>query len=186
MATEYRELNAVIKAIWSVKISPDAEIFNALKRAIEEEVKNIEPADVRPVVYCKDCKHSDTFSPDYTEATFPLKCLSVRYGGVFPLCFCEHGERNGGADGVGERLERLEQLEKLLPVRPGDVVYETDGIRVYRHTVRRIVFDCGTFAFDEDAIANGNVFLTEREAEMAAGLFREPEAGTGDSSPTAL
>lgn len=50
MATEYRELNAVIKAIWSVKISPDAEIFNALKRAIEEEVKNIEPADVRPVV----------------------------------------------------------------------------------------------------------------------------------------
>ena len=50
MATEYRELNAVIRAIWSVKISPDAEIFNALKRAIEEEVKNIEPADVRPVV----------------------------------------------------------------------------------------------------------------------------------------
>lgn len=49
-ATEYRELNAVIRAIWSVKISPDAEIFNALKRAIEEEVKNIEPADVRPVV----------------------------------------------------------------------------------------------------------------------------------------
>ena len=50
MATEYRELNAVIKAIWSVKISPNAEIFNAIKRAIEEEVKNIEPANVQPVV----------------------------------------------------------------------------------------------------------------------------------------
>ncbi len=85
------------------------------------------------------------------------------------------------ADGVGERLEKLEQLEKLLPVRPGDVVYETDGVRVYRRTVRRIVFDCGTFAFDEDAIANGNVFLTEREAEQAAGLFREVEDVTGEN-----
>lgn len=49
MATEYRELNAVIKAIWGVKVTPNAEIFNALKKAIEEEVKNIEPADVWPV-----------------------------------------------------------------------------------------------------------------------------------------
>lgn len=79
------------------------------------------------------------------------------------------------------QFEKLEQLEKLLPVRPGDVVYETDGIRVYRHTVRRIVFDCGTFAFDEDALANGNVFLTEREAEQAAGLFRKPEDMTGEN-----
>lgn len=63
-----------------------------------EKLKQIPTADVRPVVYCKDCKHSDTFSPDCTEATFPLKCLSVRYGGVFPLWFCEHGERKGGAD----------------------------------------------------------------------------------------
>ena len=55
-------------------------------------------ADVRPVVYCKDCKHSDAFSSDCAESTFPLKCLSVRYGGVFPLCFCEHGERNSGSD----------------------------------------------------------------------------------------
>lgn len=153
MATEYRELNAVIRAIWSVKISPDAEIFNALKRAIEEEVKNIEPADVGPVdkickVQLEDC---------------------IRAIREFPA-----------ADGVGERLEKLEQLEKLLPVRPGDVVYETDGIRVYRRTVRRIVFDCGTFAFDEDAIANGNVFLTERDAEQAAGVFRKAEAGTGE------
>lgn len=58
----------------------------------------IPAADVRPVVYCKDCKHSDAFSSDCAESTFPLKCLSVRYGGVFPLCFCEHGERNSGSD----------------------------------------------------------------------------------------
>jgi len=50
-------------------------------------------ADVRPVVLCRDCKHSDTFAPDCTEATFPLKCLSIRYGGVYPNWFCEHGEK---------------------------------------------------------------------------------------------
>ena len=58
----------------------------------------IPTADVRPVVLCKDCKHSDTFSPDCTEATFPLKCLSIRYGGVYPDWFCEHGERWMKAD----------------------------------------------------------------------------------------
>lgn len=53
----------------------------------------IPAADVRPVVLCRDCKHSDTFVPDCTEATFPLKCLSIRYGGVYPNWFCEHGEK---------------------------------------------------------------------------------------------
>ena len=94
---------------------------------------------------------------------------------------CIRAIKEFSAADADERIEQLEQLEKLLPVRPGDVVFETDGIRVYWHTVRRIIFDCGAFAFDEDAVANGNVFLTEREAEMAAGLFREPEDGTGDS-----
>lgn len=45
------------------------------------------------IVRCEDCKHSDTFAPDCTEATFPLKCLSIRYGGVYPNWFCEHGEK---------------------------------------------------------------------------------------------
>ena len=57
-----------------------------------EEVEMYPAADVRPVVLCRDCKHSDTFAPDCTEATFPLKCLSIRYGGVYPNWFCEHGE----------------------------------------------------------------------------------------------
>lgn len=70
-------------------------------------------------------------------------------------------------------VEELAQLKNLLPVVPGDKVYETDGVRVYRRTVWRIVFDCGPLAFDGDAIANGSVFLTERDAEQAAGVFRE-------------
>ena len=45
------------------------------------------------IVRCAECKHSDTFSPHCTDATFPLKCLSIRYGGVYPNWFCEHGEK---------------------------------------------------------------------------------------------
>lgn len=45
------------------------------------------------VVRCKDCKHSDTFPVCGEPYSFPLKCLSVRYGGVFENWFCEHGER---------------------------------------------------------------------------------------------
>lgn len=56
-------------------------------------IDNAPAADVRPVVLCKDCIHSDIFAPDCTEATFPLKCLLIRYGGVCPDWFCEHGEK---------------------------------------------------------------------------------------------
>ena len=50
-------------------------------------------ADVVPVVRCKECKHSDTFPVCGEHYSFPLKCLSIRYGGVFEDWFCEHGER---------------------------------------------------------------------------------------------
>ena len=56
-------------------------------------INDLPAADARPVITCGECKHSDTFSPDCTEATFPLKCLSIRYGGVYPNWFCEHGEK---------------------------------------------------------------------------------------------
>ena len=49
--------------------------------------------DAVPVVRCKDCKHSDTFPVCGEPHSFPLKCLSIRYGGVFEDWFCEHGER---------------------------------------------------------------------------------------------
>lgn len=62
-------------------------------KGITKSIFCLPAADVRPVVMCKDCKHSDTFAPDCTEATFPLKCLSIRYGGVYPDWFCEHGEK---------------------------------------------------------------------------------------------
>ena len=93
METDYISRDSALRAVVDA-----VELYPHEYDAITKEINFIPAADVRPVVYCKDCKHSDTFSQDCTESTFPLKCLSVRYGGVFPLCFCEHGERKEGAD----------------------------------------------------------------------------------------
>ena len=79
---EYIEREAAINAVF--------EAF-ADGRSAYIALEALPAADVRPVVTCADCKHSDTFAPDCTEATFPLKCLSIRYGGVYPDWFCEHG-----------------------------------------------------------------------------------------------
>ena len=55
------------------------------------------------LVRCKNCKHADTFQPDCTEVVFPLKCLSVRYGGVYPDWYCEHGELKEDNDAPNRR-----------------------------------------------------------------------------------
>ena len=44
------------------------------------------------LVRCRDCKYSDVIY-DTTLDTMPLKCLNIRYGGVMPDWYCEHGER---------------------------------------------------------------------------------------------
>ena len=66
-----------------------------------ETLRYIPAADVRPVVRCRDCKHSDTFAPDCTEATFPLKCLSIRYGGFTQTGFVNTEKRGRKADANG-------------------------------------------------------------------------------------
>lgn len=45
------------------------------------------------LVRCKDCKYSDTFSDMTAEPHSQLKCLGIRYGGVEPMWYCEHGKR---------------------------------------------------------------------------------------------
>ena len=42
---------------------------------------------------CKDCKYSDTFSDMTAEPHSQLKCLGIKYGGVEPMWYCEHGKR---------------------------------------------------------------------------------------------
>lgn len=63
-------------------------------------------------------------------------------------------------------------------VRPGTRVYTTDGVRVYEATVRKVMYDCGDFGFDEDALGT-SVFLCREAAEAAAESWGKQFAGGG-------
>ena len=65
-------------------------------------------------------------------------------------------------------LRELAEADKdgrviILPCK----VYETDGVRVYEHTVREVIYEtAGGPAFDKNAIGK-SIFLTRAEAERA-------------------
>jgi hypothetical protein len=67
-----------------------------------------------------------------------------------------------------DRLRELAEADKdgrviILPCK----VYETDGVRVYEHTVREVIYEtAGGPAFDKNAIGK-RIFLTREEAERA-------------------
>ena len=67
-----------------------------------------------------------------------------------------------------DRLRELAEVDKdghviILPCK----VYETDGVRVYEHTVREIIYEtAGGPAFDKNAIGK-SIFLARAEAERA-------------------
>lgn len=66
------------------------------------------------------------------------------------------------------RLKELAEADKdgrlvMLPCK----VYETDGARVYEHTVREVIYETADGpAFDKNAIGK-SIFLTRAEAERA-------------------
>lgn len=67
-----------------------------------------------------------------------------------------------------DRLRELAEADKdgrcvVLPCK----VYEADGVRVYEHTVREVIYEtAGGPAFDKNAIGK-SIFLTRAEAERA-------------------
>ena len=52
------------------------------------------------------------------------------------------------------------------PCKVGDTVYETDGIRIYESTIKQVIYDTNSIAFDARAIGT-SIFLTREEAEKA-------------------
>lgn len=73
-----------------------------------------------------------------------------------------------------EDTSKAERIRKLLAAdKDGRIVvlpckvYETDGVRVYEHTVREVIYEtAGGPAFDKNAIGK-SIFLTRAEAERA-------------------
>lgn len=78
------------------------------------------------------------------------------------------GTLDGAKGKIPNRLRELAEADKdkrvvVLPCK----VYETDGVRVYEHTVREVIYEtAGGPAFDKNAIGK-SIFLTREEAEKA-------------------
>ena len=78
------------------------------------------------------------------------------------------GTLDGVKGKIPNRLRELAEADKdgrviILPCK----VYETDGVRVYEHTVREAIYETvGGPAFDKNAIGK-SIFLTRAEAEKA-------------------
>lgn len=78
------------------------------------------------------------------------------------------GTLDGAKGKIQNRLRELAEADKdgrviILPCK----VYETDGVRVYEHTVREVIYEtAGGPAFDKNAIGK-RIFLTRDEAERA-------------------
>lgn len=93
---------------------------------------------------------------------------------------------NLAAQALGVEADRLRELAEadkdgrviILPCK----VYETDGVRVYEHTVREVIYEtAGGPAFDKNAIGK-SIFLTRAEAERA---MQEME-GKKDGNETSM
>lgn len=106
------------------------------------------------LTYFKDGYWRVNFSGVQYQADFVDRLAA--YEDMAELC--------GGVD----RLRELAEADKdghvvVLPCK----VYETDGVRVYEHAVRGIIYrTAGGPDFDESAIGK-SMFLTREEAERA-------------------
>lgn len=79
----------------------------------------------------------------------------MRLADLESLCSYDHLRELAKADKDGRVI--------ILPCK----VYETDGVRVYEHTVREVIYEtAGGPAFDKNAIGK-SIFLTRAEAEKA-------------------
>ena len=81
-----------------------------------------------------------------------------------------------------DHLRELAEADKdgrvlILPCK----VYETDGVRVYEHTVCEVIYEtAGGPAFDKNAIGK-SIFLTRAEAEKALQEMEDKKDGNETS-----
>lgn len=92
---DYISREAAIDAIWKPEVRPNNLIFDALRRACEEEVKHIPAADVVEVVLCRDCKHFNPYPGDCTDGGIEGVCKRHNSLGVLVMDedFCSDAER---------------------------------------------------------------------------------------------
>lgn len=91
MSKKYIELEAAIMAIEKPKVTPGAVIFDALKKACQEEVRNLPAADVVEVVRCREC-----YFRDFDDADVPVCTGAMAYSYTPDDWYCANGKRKNG------------------------------------------------------------------------------------------
>ena len=127
------------------------------------------------LTYFKDGYWRVNFSGVQYQADFVDRLAAYEDTGLTPeeikAPFTEDTMINLAAQALGVEPSRLRELAEadkdgrviILPCK----VYETDGVRVYEHTVREVIYEtAGGPAFDKNAIGK-SIFLTRAEAERA-------------------
>lgn len=125
------------------------------------------------LTYFKDGYWRVNFSGVQYQADFVDRLAAYEDTGLTPeeikAPFTEDTMINLAAQALGVEPSRLRELADkdgrviILPCK----VYETDGVRVYEHTVREVIYEtAGGPAFDKNAIGK-SIFLTREEAERA-------------------
>lgn len=127
------------------------------------------------LTYFKDGYWRVNFSGIQYQADFVDRLAAYEDIGLTPeeikAPFTEDTMINLAAQALGVEPSRLRELAEadkdgrvvVLPCK----VYETDGVRVYEHTVREVIYEtAGGPAFDKNAIGK-SIFLTRAEAERA-------------------
>lgn len=127
------------------------------------------------LTYFKDGYWRVNFSGVQYQADFVDRLAAYEDTGLTPeeikAPFTEDTMINLAAQALGVEPSRLRELAEadkdgrviILPCK----VYETDGVRVYEHTVREVIYEtAGGPAFDKNAIGK-SIFLTSEEAKKA-------------------
>lgn len=96
MPKKYISLEAAITAIGKPKVTPGGVIFDALKKACQEEVRNLPAADVVEVIRCRECEFTYAW-----HGRLYCKRLRNRWNHVNDLRvddtdFCTWGKRKDG------------------------------------------------------------------------------------------
>ena len=115
---------------------------------------------------------------EYNESRLTDLLIEFDEMGFCPTTVCPHPEQYAieWKEQIVKEIQKLqaenaelrERLEKAveLPCKVGDTVYEKGMYEgdVYKHRIRKIIFDAEKISFDCTAIGN-SIFLTRAEAE---------------------
>lgn len=134
------------------------------------------------LTYFKDGYWRVNFSGVQYQADFVDRLAAYEDTGLTPeeikAPFTEDTMINLAAQALGVEPSRLRELAEadkdgrviILPCK----VYETDGVRVYEHTVREVIYEtAGGPAFDKKCNREEHIFNPRRSREGFAGNTRE-------------